>query len=74
MEVEGIVSDYFQHIFSSSNPTRIEEVLEGVQGKVTGSMNSRLVGPVTMREVCAALFQMEPSKAPGPDGMTVAFF
>ena len=37
-------------------------------------MNEALVQPYTEDEVRTALFQMHPSKAPGPDGMSPFFF
>ncbi|XP_062028441.1 uncharacterized protein LOC133744326 [Rosa rugosa] len=37
-------------------------------------MNESLLAPYSMEEVRNALFQMHPSKAPGPDGMSPFFF
>ncbi|KAH7834427.1 hypothetical protein Vadar_015903 [Vaccinium darrowii] len=69
-EVEAIISDYFKHMFSLSNPVMLEEVLREVKPRVSMDMNDRLLKPVCMEEVRVAVFQMEPSASPGPDGMT----
>jgi hypothetical protein len=37
-------------------------------------MKDSLLSPFSREEVRSALFQMSPSKAPGPDGMTALFF
>ncbi|CAM8882149.1 unnamed protein product [Rhodiola kirilowii] len=37
-------------------------------------MNDKLVAPFTEGEVKRALFQMHPTKAPGLDGFSAAFF
>ena len=41
---------------------------------VTPQMNVELLRPFTCEEICIALFQNHPSKAPGLDGMTFLFF
>ncbi|KAH7853402.1 hypothetical protein Vadar_001983 [Vaccinium darrowii] len=69
-EVENIVLGYFTGIFTSSNPYGFDEVLSCVQQRVSPVMNARLTRQVTAAEVKEALFQMPPSKSPGPDGMT----
>ena len=72
--IESIVVEYFQNLFSSSNPTAINEVTQLVDARVTPEMNSSLLSPFSSEEIKSALFQMSPSKAPGPDGMTTFFF
>ena len=37
-------------------------------------MNEKLIAPYTEQEVKTALFQMFPTKAPGPDGFPAHFF
>ena len=41
---------------------------------VTSEMNHDLHRPFSNEEVRVALFQMHPSKAPGPDGMSTLFY
>lgn len=41
---------------------------------VQEELNHSLTSPVTMKELRAAFDQMDPDKAPGPDGFTTRFF
>ena len=65
---------YFQNLFTSTNPTNLEPVLDLVDRVVTPYMNHTLLQPYTPEEVKRALFQMHPSKSPGPDGISPFFF
>ncbi|XP_062021002.1 uncharacterized protein LOC133737477 [Rosa rugosa] len=47
---------------------------EAVDVKVTEEMNVELNKPYCEKEIKDALFQMHPSKSPGPDGMSPFFF
>ena len=42
--------------------------------KVTGEMNVELTRDFTSEEVRTALYQMHPTKAPGPNGMLAIFY
>ena len=66
--------DYFKGLFSTSNPSHIEEVIATIPRVVSDSMNSNLMKNFTRQEVDAALKNMAPLKAPGPDGMPPIFF
>ena len=70
---EFVAVEYFQRLFASSNPTRINETLQAVDRTVTQDANYKLLLPFTIDEVRVAFFQMHPSKASGPDGMSIAF-
>uniref|UniRef100_A0A2N9F3X0 Reverse transcriptase domain-containing protein n=1 Tax=Fagus sylvatica TaxID=28930 RepID=A0A2N9F3X0_FAGSY len=66
-EVEQIAIDYFNTLFTSSRPTAVEEVVQVVESVVTPDINEDLLRPFSPDEVKQALFQMHPSKSPGPD-------
>ncbi len=73
-EIERIAVGYFNQIFSSSNPQAIDDVVSEVDGVVTPNMNIELLKPFVREEVQKALFQLHPTKASRPDGMSALFF
>ena len=66
--------EYFKQIFTSSSPTNFDQILQGIDIKVTLSMNFDLTREFTTDEVEFALKQMKPLTAPSPDGMSPIFF
>ena len=62
--------NYFEDIYTSTHPTRVEEVTDLIPTKVTAEMNTALTQEFTGKDVKAALGQMYPTKAPGSDGMS----
>ena len=66
--------EYFEQLFTSSQPTVGDELLEAIQTKVTDRMNSTLLQDFQAHEVEKALKQMHLMKAPGLDGMPPLFY
>ncbi|XP_074299090.1 uncharacterized protein LOC141630115 [Silene latifolia] len=66
-DIAEAATRYFQGLFSSTSPIGFDDVLQGVEGSVTGQMNEILRAVYTGKEVIMALNQMNPLKAPGPD-------
>ncbi|XP_074265047.1 uncharacterized protein LOC141587463 [Silene latifolia] len=69
-----VANDYFRSLFSTSNPGAADDVLVGLEGRVTAEMNGVLRREFEEHEVIEALNQMNPLKAPGPDGMNGLFY
>ena len=73
-EIENVASNYFTHLFTSSLQSTENEILWEIPELVTEEMNNCLTRDVTEAEIKKALFKMNLSKAPGPDGMTTLFY
>lgn len=65
---------YFQELFTARGSRNLEPILETMDARVTQSMNDSLLKEFTAEEVGRALTQMDPLKAPGPDGFSASFF
>ncbi|KAM1781459.1 hypothetical protein COP1_039935 [Malus domestica] len=72
--IEKVVTDYFSGIYRSQQYGDANDIIDGLEPRISYDMNSILNATFTVEEVRAALFQMEPSKSPGPDGMPPLFF
>jgi hypothetical protein len=72
-QVEDIAVSYFEELFRSTQPVNPNDTLSAMESVVTMDANQNLLRPFLAEEVRAALFQMHPSKAPGPDGMSRFF-
>lgn len=71
--LDKLIPDYFTNIFTASG-NQWDDILTNVQPSITAQLNLDLLRPVQEEEVKFALFQMNPDKALGPDGITPGFF
>ena len=73
-DIAGVALEYFETLFKAGTCERLEECLNGVNSKITPDMQQVLSSMFCAEEVKTALFQMGPTKAPGPDGMNALFY
>ncbi|CAL9014415.1 unnamed protein product [Prunus brigantina] len=73
-DIHAIAVSYFQDLFTTSRPSRINETVDCVHQQLTASESSPLIKPVTRDEVLDTVKSLSPSASPGPDGFTGAFF
>ena len=69
-----MVVDFYQELFTSSNPNNFDTILEQIPQVVIEEMNLELMGEFTALEVEMPLKQMAPLKSPGPDDMPPIFY
>ena len=72
--ISNILINYYQQLFTSSNPSMIEAIVEQIPCSINDEMNEELLADFIREEVVVALKQMEPLKAPGPNGLSLLFF
>ena len=65
---------YFKNIFTSTTPSNFDQILQGIEPKITPSMNDDLIHDFTAYEVEQALNQMKPLTTPRLDGLPPIFF
>lgn len=67
------ILSYFQKLFSASS-VNWDEVIGSINNNVSYEVNQSLFATVLVEEVKQAIFQMNPDKSPGSDGLNPAFY
>lgn len=72
----SIAHEYFTYLFTSSNPSSqdISDIVTSIDPIVDSNMNDILCAPFSNDEVHRAVFDLHPSKSPGPDGFNALFY
>ena len=73
-DLGGVVEGYFKNIFSTSNPSRMDRILNGILLPVNVEVEVGVGGEFQAFEVKQALDQMAPNTTPSPDGMSPIFY
>ena len=73
-ELESMTWEFYDELYRAEETICIEEVLSHVPRIVTSDMNACLDAEYMAEEVKMTLFQMFPTKAPGPNGYPSRFF
>ena len=69
-----VAENYFQELFTTSQNTYMDEIISGIECKVTDNMNRDLTLPITDKEITDAVFSIGADRAPGFDGFTAVFY
>ncbi|CAN6691340.1 unnamed protein product [Malus baccata var. baccata] len=72
--ISTIATSYFEVLFKSSRPGQIDEIGECPAPRVTTEDNLALTTAVTEEEIKTVVFQIPPTRAPGPDGYSGCFY
>ena len=64
--ISALLLNYYQQLFSSSNPTEIDAAIQFVPTQVAKEMNTMFLDDFSKQEIDLALKQMAHLKAPSP--------
>ena len=72
--IAEVAVNYFERLYTTSQPSNIMEIIDTIQSRVTLEMNHDLIKEFTKEEVEMALKHMHPTKVLSPDSMSAIFF
>jgi hypothetical protein len=73
-KIEDIFLNHFQDLFTTQNPTNIQNITKVVQNRINHDQHEKLSRDFTAKEVYQAIKDMKGLAAPGPDGLPARFY
>ena len=77
-KLQEAAAAYIQDLLSEDtgklDEQAVKELIQNIPTKIQDPQNTRLLKPVTKKEVKAAVFHLDPSSAPGSDGFNAKFY
>ncbi|XP_057746432.1 uncharacterized protein LOC130965691 [Arachis stenosperma] len=73
-DILRLIEEYYMSLFTSKGSTNLQDCINKIPKRVTESMNNDLLKEVTEEEIKQAVFGMDGTRAPRPNGLSGQFY